>query len=256
MVSKRSLLSTAFAAGLALSLVACSGDDKAGSPAPSTSASSTPPPSSTPSATPSATPTPTPSAPAAPKARTKAELTKALLALADLPPGYAVEPDEGDDGSRLTSSDPKCKGVLTFFNAPSAPGSKVSATRVFSGGQEGPFVQETLDGMGSPQAVTSLIAATKKAVQSCRKAKLSIPGVGSSTVAISEISAPKTGTNPLAVRFSATSGALAGFELVFAITGLSDVVLAMSMDDAGNLEATTDAVDKATKVLGTAKTGT
>jgi hypothetical protein len=198
---------------------------------------------------------PTPSAPAAPKPRTKAELTKALLALTDLPPGFAIEPDEGDDGSRLTSTNPKCKSLLTIFNSTTAPGSKASATRIFSGGQEGPYVQETLDALGSPQAVTTLIAATKKAVQSCRQAKLSIPGVGSSTVAISELSAPKTGITPLAVRFSAASGPLAGFEVIIAFTGVGDVVLAMSMDDPGNLEATIDAVDKATKVLGTAKTG-
>lgn len=254
MVIKRSLASTAFAAALALSLVACSGDDKTGTPAPSSSSSSTPPPSSTPSATPTPS-APASSAPAAPKVRTKAELTKALLALADLPPGFAIDPDDEDDGSKLTSTDPKCKSVLTIFNSPTALGSKSSATRLFSGGQEGPFVQETLDSMGSTQAVADLISATKKAVQSCKKAKLTIPGVGSSNVTITEISAPKAGTTPIAVRFSATAGPLAGFELVFAITGVGDVVLAITLDDAGNLEATEDAVAKATKVLGTPKAG-
>ncbi len=144
MITKRSLTSTAFAAALVLSLVACSGDDKAGSPAPSSSSSSTPPPSSTPSATPSATPT----VPAAPKVRTKADLTKALLALADLPPGFAIDPDDEDDGSKLSSTDPKCKDTVAIFNSPTALGSKASATRLFSGGQQGPFVQETLDALG------------------------------------------------------------------------------------------------------------
>jgi hypothetical protein len=252
MVIKRSLASTVFATALALSLVACSGDDKAGSPTPSSSSSSTPPPSSTPTTT---TPSATPSAPAAPKVRTKAELTKALLALADLPPGFAIDPDDEDDGSKLTSTDPNCKTALTIFNAPTALGSKASATRLFSGGQQGPFVQETLDSMGSTKAVADLIAATKKAVQSCKKAKLTIPGVGSSNVSIAELSPPKAGATPIAVRFSATGGPLEGFELVYAITGVGDVVLAMTLDDAGNLEATTDAVAKATKVLGTPKAG-
>jgi hypothetical protein len=256
MVNKRSLLSTALAAGLALVLVACSGgSDTAGSATPSATTASSTPPSPTPSSTPSATSTA--STPVAAKPRTKAELTKALLALTDLPAGFAIDPDTSDDGSRLTSKEARCKGVVSVFNTQTAPGSKASVTRLFSGGQQGPFVQETLDAMGSPQAATALISRTRAAVRSCSQAKLTIPGAGTSTVRISELSAPTQGTSPMAVRFAASSGPLAGFELIFVITGLSDVVLGMSFDAPDDLEAATaDAYDKAAKVLGTTKTGT
>jgi hypothetical protein len=59
----------------------------------------------------------------------------------------------------------------------------------------------------------------------------------------------------MAIRISAQGGALDGFELIFAITGVGDVVLGMSLDDVSNLDATTDAFDKAAKVLGTPKAG-
>jgi len=253
-VHKRSLFSTALAAGLALVLVACSGDSDAGSPAPSTSTStsSTPPPSTTPAPT---TPASTPSAPAA-KARTAAELTKALLAMADLPPGFQVDPNEEDDGTKLTSKDPKCASVVRLFNAKTAPGSKAEAIRVFSGGQEGPFIQESLDAMGTPAAAAALLATTRKAIGSCRKASITIPGAGTSPVSVTEVAAPKAGTSPVAARFAATSGPLEGFEVTFVFAGLGDVVLSMAFDSSADIEEPTlDAAAKATKVLGTTKTG-
>ena len=254
MVNKRSLFSTALAAGLALVLVACSGDsDDAGSPAPSTTTSSTPPPSSTPAPS---TPATTPSAPAA-KVRTAAELTKALLALSDLPPGFQIEPEEEDDGTKLTSKDPKCASMVKLFNAKTAPGSKVEVMRVFSGGREGPFVQESLDAMGTPAATAALLATTRKAIKSCRKASLTIPGAGTSPVSVTEVASPEAGTNPVATRIAATSGPLEGFEVTFVFTGVGDVILSMAFDSSADIEEPTlDAAAKATKVLGTTKSGT
>lgn len=253
-MNTRSLFSTALAAGLAVVLVACSGgSDSAGStpsPTPTTA-------SPTPSATPTPTPTVTRSAPVPAKPRTKAELTKALLALADLPAGFSIDPSDEDDGSKLSSKDAKCASLISLFNSTNAPGAKVSVDRVFSGGQSGPYIQETLDGMGSPAAATALLAKTRAAIQSCHQAKLYISGAGTSTVAVSEVSPPKLGTSPVAVRFAASSGPLAGFEVIFVLTGLSDVILGMSFDRDTDLEeATGDAYARATKVLGTAKTGT
>ena len=254
MVNKRSLFSTALAAGLALVLVACSGNsDDAGSPAPSTSTSSTPPPSSTPAPS---RPASTPSAPVA-KPRTATELTKALLALADLPPGFQIEPNEEDDGTKLTSKDPKCASMVRLLNAKTAPGSKAEAIRVFSGGQEGPYVQESLDAMGTPAATATLLATTRKAIESCHKASITIPGAGTSPVSVTEVAPPKAGTSPVAARFAATSGPLEGFEITFVFAGLGDVVLSMAFDSSADIEGPTiDAAAKATKVLGTTKTGT
>jgi hypothetical protein len=254
MIRRHSLYSTALAAGLALSLVACSGgSDKAGAPTSSTTTSSTPPPT-----TPSATPTVTQSTPVpAPKPRTAAELTKALLALPDLPSGFSVDPDDDDDGPRMTSTAPRCARLVSLFNAKTSPGAKVSVHRLFSGGQQGPYVEETLDWMGSATATAALLTTTRAAIQACKQAKLRIPGAGTSTVAIAEVAAPKAGTTPVAVRITATSGQAEGTEMIFLLTGVDDVLLGISVDDAASLEdATADAVAKATKVLGTAKSGT
>jgi hypothetical protein len=253
MVNTRSFLSLVLAAGLATTLAACNDkSDKAATP-PSTSTSSTPPPSSTPAPT---TPSVTQSAPV-PAPRTAAELTKALLALPDLPSGFSVDTDDQEDDTKLSSTDPRCKDLVLLFNAKTPPGAKAVATRAFTGGQQGPYFDEELDAMGSPAAATALLNRTRAAVKSCKSAKLTVPGAGSSTVAVSEISMPKAGTNPVGGRFEANGGPMDGLEVLFAFTGVGDVVVAMSFDAADVLDgALGDAVAKATKVLGTAKTGT
>ncbi|MFI5711881.1 hypothetical protein [Kribbella sp. NPDC051620] len=255
-MNTRTLLSLALAAGLATSLAACNDKSDKATTSPSTSTSSTPPPSTTP--TPS-TPSVTQSAPVpVPAARTKAELTKALLELPDLPSGFSIDksPDEADD-TKLSSTDARCKDLVLLFNAETPPGAKVVATRTYTGGQQGPFFDEELDAMGSPAAATALLNRTRTAIKSCKSAKLTVPGTGSSTVEVSEISVPKAGTSPVGGRFVANGGPLDGFEVLFAFTGLGDVVLAMSFDGADVLDgALGDAVTKASKVLGTPKTGT
>jgi hypothetical protein len=262
MATKRSLVTLTIATALALVATSCgdSDKDKAGTtPSSSTSSSTTPaPPSVTP--TPSApTPSAEPSVPAPPaaKPRTAAELTKALLALTDLPAGLSIDKSAEEDDSKLSSGDVRCKDVVLLFNAKTSPGAKASVARSFTGGQNGPFFDENLDAMGSPAAVTALLARTRTAIKSCKLAKLTIPGAGSSSMAISEISAPKVGTNPVAGRFTAEGGALEGLEVNFVFTGVGDVVVAMSFDSADQItEALGAAVAKATKQLGAAKTGT
>jgi hypothetical protein len=250
---QRPLVSAVLALGLTLTAVACNGDSKPDS-------ASTP--SATPTPTPTAsssTPTVVPTTPAAPKPapRTKATLTKALLALADLPAGYAVEPvPAGDDGSELSSTNSKCKKLIQLFNADVSPGAKITVDRGFSGGQNGPFVAERLEAMPSAAATTALLAASRAAVKSCSEVKLTIDGAGTSTVSVTEVAAPKAGTSPFAVRFAADSGPLEGFETTFAFAGLGDVLLSMNFDSSDIEEPTLAAAEKATKVLGTAKTGT
>jgi hypothetical protein len=253
----RAFVAAAVTAGLAVSLTACNGSKPAASSSPSstpsaTQTSSAPTTSSTPF-TPSAPPS-TPPAATAP--RTKAELTKALLALADLPPGFSVDPDSSDDGSRLSASNSHCATLVKLFNADAPPGAKASATRQFSGGQQGPFVEEELDAFAAPAEVTKLLATAGAAVRSCRQVKLTIPGAGTSPMRVTEVAAPKVGTTPVSVRFAAESGPLDGLEVTFALAGLGDVVLAVNADDPAQLEgAMTIAAEKAKKVLGTAKVG-
>jgi len=250
----RTFVSAAVTAGLALSLVACSGSKGDTASAPGTTQSSTPTP--TPVPTTSATPSVAPTTPAAPAPRTKASLTKALLALEDLQPGFAIDPDaEGDDGTKLTSTNAKCAKLVKLFNAETSPGAKVVVTRGFSGGQDGPFVQETLEAMPSAKATTAHLATIKAAVKSCTKAKLTISGAGTSTVSITEVAAPKAGSAPVAVRFAADSGPLEGLEVTFAFAGLQDVLLSMNFDFADIELPALAASKKANTVLGTTTGG-
>ena len=247
----------AVVAALSLSLTACGGDDKS-SGSPSTTPSATP--SVTPSAT-TPTQTPTTPAPTGPVQRTAAELTKALLELKDLPSGFALEPDEPDDESAGTfsSKDSKCKTLVTYLNADKAPGSKATAYRAFSGGQEGPFIDFSLDALGTAQSVATLATKYRNAVASCKKVSLKIPGEGTSTMSVAEISAPQFGDKPFAFRMTGTGGPREGLEVTLAVTGISDVILSVSVlaGQPGELDgATESAVDKARTVLGTAKTGT
>jgi hypothetical protein len=251
---QRPLISAVLAAGLALSLVACGGSKTTGSSTPSTTASATPTPTPTASST---TPTVAPTTPAAPKPRTKAELTKALLALSDMPTGFAVD-NSGDDGGGggLSSKDSRCKDVVKLFNADTAPGSTATATRSFTGGQNGPFIDEDLDALPSASAATALVSRARAAIRSCKQVTMKITGVGSSPVHISEVAAPKVGSTSFGARFSAASGPLEGLEITFVIAALGDVTLGMSFDDPSQIQgAVTAAVGKANKVLGTPKAG-
>ncbi|TDO44083.1 hypothetical protein EV643_117106 [Kribbella sp. VKM Ac-2527] len=249
--------SLAFAAAAGLLVVGCSNEEPSGSPAPSTS-------TSTPSATP--TPTPTPSAtpstpkPAGPQTRTAAELKKALMALADLPPGFSIESDQAAEGGDITASSKNaaCAKLVALTNADTPPGSKASAIESYSGGQEGPFIDEQIDAMGTPQAVAALQNSFRSAIRSCKTLTLRVPNEGSSTVQVREVSPPQAGTTPVAVRFTATSGPLEGLELTMVTTGVADVVIALTVmgfpeDVAG---ATETAVTKAKKTLKTTNSGT
>jgi hypothetical protein len=143
-----------------------------------------------------------------------------------------------------------------LFNADTSPGAKVVVTREFSGGQNGPFVQETLEAMPSAKATTAHLATIKAAVKACTKAKLTISGAGSSTIVITEVAAPKAGASPVAVRFSADGGQLDGLEVTFVFAGLDDVLLSMNFDLPDIAAGTLLAANKARKVLGTSSTGT
>ncbi|MEV0787867.1 hypothetical protein [Kribbella sp. NPDC050459] len=248
----RFLTSACLSAALLLTATGCSDGSSTGSPAPS----STPTPSATASSTPPPATTAAPSTPpATTPARTPAQLTKGLLALADLPAGFSIEKadDSGDDDVTLSSKDAKCAKLVAFSNADVPPGSKASATQSYSGGAEGPFIDESLDAMGSAAAVGALQKSFKQAIVSCRTMTLTIPGEGRSPISVREVSAPKSGTDPVAVRFSATSGPLEGLEVTMITTGVGDVVLALTIVNGlpEDIEgATSAAVRKAQSVLG------
>lgn len=103
-------------------------------------------------------------------------------------------------------------------------------------------------------AASSYVAAYRKAVASCASVTYSLPKVGSSTLHARQISFAAIGDNSFAARFSVTSGALDGFDVIQVEVGSRDVVVGLSFFsmDPGDVEAATiDAVDTAAHVLGT-----
>jgi GTPase len=111
--------------------------------------------------------------------------------------------------------------------------------------------------MGTAQAVAILQNNFRNAIRACKTLTLSVPGAGKSTVDVREVSAPQAGTNPVAARFTVTTGPNAGAEINMVTTGVGDVVAALTVvgtaDDVDG--ATQAAVDKATSTLKTGKTG-
>src|SRR5215207_2449487 len=138
----------AVAVALMLTFAACGEDEPSGAVSPS--ASTTTASVSTPvEPTHSETPTDV-----GPIQRTKAELSKALLELKDLPSGFSLEPEDPNDESTGTfsSASSKCKTLVKYLNSEKAPGSKTSAARSFSGSQEGPYIDFGIDSMVTTKA--------------------------------------------------------------------------------------------------------
>lgn len=187
-------------------------------------------------------------------------LKSALLALDDLPTGFAIDPADasGDNGGPASSKNPQCAPLVRLINAKTAPGSKASAAVSFSGGQDGPFVEESIDAMGSVGAVETLQASFKSAVAACHKVNITIPGQGSSTMNVAAVSAPKFGDNTVAARMTATDGPLAGLEITQVAAGVNDVIVSISFIAAvaDEVDAATEAaVGKAEEVLSSASSG-
>ena len=221
-----------------------------------TSASGT---STTTSGTSPATVSGTSTTTAAAAPRTTALLQKALIELTDLPPGFAKEPAQtGANVKPFSSKDPACTAFVAMANAANTPGSTASAHVSFSAGQGGPFVDESIDALGSVREVAALQAKVTAAVASCSSVKMTLAGQGSSTMSVRAVSPPASGVDPVAIRITASGGPLDGIEMTIVQVGISDTVLALTLDGAGGQDlqgATSLAVDKATTVLGGTPSG-
>lgn len=244
-------------AAVLLPLSACASEapstaaEGSGTPRPSASASPTGTPSTAPAAP--ATPSPTPSASSTRK-RTRAELKGALLTLKDLPGGFEIEQGGGDDGTRVSSSKKDCAPLVRLMNSQTLAGSRAQAEVSFSGGQEGPFIDESLDAMGTAQAARAFIGKYRSAVKACGSISVSFPGVGASSFAVREISFSDLGDDTFAARFRAKGGPLEGLEFIQAGVQSGDIVVGTSvlgLDGADAEAATEDAVKKVAKKLGT-----
>lgn len=190
--------------------------------------------------------------------RSKASLTKALLVLEDLPAGYSVEPPDGSDdsGPVISSKNPSCRPLVAIMNAASAPGAVASASTSFSGGQDGPWIDEYLDAMAGPAKVLAFHDEIRKAVKACPKLTMRLPE-GRSTMAVRAVRAPDASKDAVAFRVTAEGGALDGFEATQVASALDDVELTMIFFGAYPDEideGTHAAHDKAAELLGASDT--
>lgn len=80
----------------------------------------------------------------------------------------------------------------------------------FSGGEDGPAVDETLDALRSVSSAAGFVDRYRKAVKDCDAVTYSVPGVGTSTLHARAISFDDMGDDSFAGR----SGALDGFEVI------------------------------------------
>jgi hypothetical protein len=161
--------------------------------------------------------------------RSAATLKKALLAVEDLPSGYAVQPEAEEGGATpvARSEDPKCQEFVRLINAETLPGSKASALVAFAGGNEGPFVEQWLEAMGEPSAVAGVQKQIETSVEECGEVTVSLPGAGAAEMELTSVEPPAIGSHPIAYRMSAKGGALGGFEITFVHTGVGDTLLTM-----------------------------
>lgn len=101
-------------------------------------------------AAPSTSTTPKPPTPTG-TARTSAQLRKALLSLKDVPPGFERDTSSAsEDDGKLTSKRKECAPLVRLMNADKLPGSVADASVSYSGGQEGPFLDESWTRSGRP----------------------------------------------------------------------------------------------------------
>jgi len=220
-MQKHPLRLVAAVAAVAVGLSACSGVSVklAAKPSPSRTTRPT-----------SAVSPPTRATAAQPAVRTAVELKSALVQLNDLPSGFSIEPasGSGDNGGAASSEDPKCAAFVKLSNVRTAPGSTASAGISLSGGKAGPFVDESIDALGSEHGVQLLQASLKSAVATCPQVIVTIPGQGSSLMKVVEVSAPKVGDHTFAARMTASGGALDGLEITQVTAGVKDVVVSMT----------------------------
>lgn len=192
--------------------------------------------------------------------RSAIELGAALLKLTDLPSGFVVQPAgaAGVDIGVASSKDPRCAPLVKLSNAKSAPGSKAATNITFSGGPSGPFIDESIDAMGSAEAVEAMQASLKSAVAACSHLRVTVPGQSAFTMKIAEVPAPRFGDRTLAVKMTVAGGLMDGLEITQVTTGVKDVVLSITFVAPTPLDVdggTMAAVSKAQVVLGAAKTG-
>lgn len=156
----------------------------------------------------------------------------------------------------MSSGKKACAPLVRLMNSAKPEGSRAEAGVSFSGGQEGPFIDETLDAMGNAQAARAFVEQYRRAVTACSSVRVSVPGLGSSNVAVREVSFGKIGDRSFAARFRAEGGPLAGLEITQAGVQAGDIVVGVTtvgLEGPDAEAATDDAAAKVRKKLATSE---
>lgn len=233
-------------AALLVALTGCSNSE--------TSRSADGPTDASPTAAVSSAPKPSASPSAGPVKRTATQLQNALLARKDLPAGFEVDKSGGKDDTTMSSSKKSCAPLVRLMNSATLTGTRARADVSFSAWQEGPYIVESLDAMGTGRFARAFVESYRAAVKPCRSLRMSIAGVGSSKVAVREVSVGKLGDQAFAARFRAEGGPLDGLEILRAGVQSKDVVVGVSavgLRRSDAVAATEEGVKKVAKKLGT-----
>lgn len=129
--------------------------------------------------------------------RAAAEL---LLTVEDLPTGWTVAPDDGEEGGEDDSADEFCKG-LDITKSEVEPSSEAEAD--FQGGQTGPFASQLVavyDGDKAEQAFDELVSA----LEDCKEVETADED-GTFTGSLTPVSFPTLGDETHAVRLTGTA---------------------------------------------------
>ncbi len=183
--------------------------------------------------------------------RTEAELKRALLAGADLPSGLVVVPGQ-PSGATVASADPRCAALVTIINAPAPLGSLQHVEERLAGGASGPFVDTSIDELGSVGEVAGEQAQIKDALASCGTVTVAQSGQPPAKVDYTSVPPPRVGQDPVALHAAVVGGGNAGFEFTQVTAGVDDTVVFLSFvntpqDQIDNI--THAAIDHAARVL-------
>lgn len=193
------------------------------------------------------------SQPATAAAWTAARLKPALLVVKDLPTGYQADPSgESNDTGGLSSKDAGCTSLVKIMNANQPTGTLAFAKTGFTGGSNGPLVNEEVDGMASAQAAQASLDQLARAAKTCTTVQMPVSAGSLSAGHLTVIPAPHLGDKATAFRVSITSGTAAGLSIAIVGVATGRVIVGMTFALAKSTDVdsmTTLAVDKAKAAL-------
>jgi len=199
------------------------------------------------------------------KVPTAEELKKGLLALSDMPTGYAASPEESpgtggspqpEDTSSVTSTSAECNRLFNEFGEDSASAEQAVVSTKFEKAATGPFVRHTVESYKDAAVLQKDIAQVRDAVTKCGGFTVKDED-GGARVKIANASFPKLGDETAAFKLEATASrggkklTLGGYLIAGRVNNVVSTIISFGLPtvDAGATEQITrKAVDKVTPI--------